>query len=137
MELVNVEYVSEVSEIIPSVWTMRKEKSYDQWDDKIQSKVEHSLRKANTRDQLLGNLCTCGSMVCYKVDVCLCNGLGWKLWQVDFVMLYIQAPTECDVYMKFPAGIGVQEGTTETHVLKLLKNLYDCLAEKLIEADFQ
>ena len=51
------------------------------------------------------------------------------------------------MYMKLPAGIEVKGGTTEMHVLKLLKNLYvgrqagkvwvDFLAETLIEADFQ
>ena len=61
-------------------------------------------------------------------------------------MAYTQAPIECDMYVKFPAGIEVG-GTAETHVLKLLKNLYgrqqvgkvwaDYLVEKLIEAYFQ
>ena len=51
------------------------------------------------------------------------------------------------MYMGMPDGIEVNGGMTETHVLKLLKNLsggrqavkvWTCyFAEKLIEADFQ
>ena len=68
--------------------------------------------------------------------------LGWQLWQVDFVMTYTQAPIECDKYMKLPAEMDVKGGSAETHVVKLLKNIYDrkqagkvwadYLAEKLI-----
>ena len=25
--------------------------------------------------------------------------LGWQLWQVDFMIVYIQAPIKCDMYM--------------------------------------
>ena len=62
-------------------------------------------------------------------------------------MAYIQAPIECDMYMRLQADTEVKEGTAETHVLKCLKNLYggrqagnvwaDYLAENLIDADFE
>ena len=62
-------------------------------------------------------------------------------------MAYTQAPIECDIYMKLPAGTEVKKGTAEMHVLMLLKNLNgrrqagkvqaDNLAKKLIEVDFQ
>ena len=50
--------------------------------------------------------------------------LGWKLWQVDFVMAYTQSLRECDMYMRLTADIEVKGGKAETHVLKVLKNCY-------------
>ena len=40
------------------------------------------------------------------------------------MMAYTQAPIECDMHMKLPAGIEVKGGTAEMHCLKLLKNFY-------------
>jgi hypothetical protein len=48
----------------------------------------------------------------------------WALWQVDFVMVYPQAPIRSDIYMELPQGIKTATGNSEDHVLKLLKNIY-------------
>ena len=50
--------------------------------------------------------------------------LNWHLQQVDIIMPYTQATVECDMYMRLPAGIEVEGGEAETHILKLVKNLY-------------
>ena len=51
------------------------------------------------------------------------------------------------MYMRLPVGIENNGGIAETHILKLLKNQYggrqagkvcmNCLAKKLVEADFE
>jgi hypothetical protein len=43
---------------------------------------------------------------------------------VDFVLAYPQAPIEFDMYMNLPKGIQMANGNRNTHVLKLLNNLY-------------
>jgi hypothetical protein len=49
---------------------------------------------------------------------------GWHTTQVDFVLAYPQAPIEFDMYMNLPKGIHIANGNKNTHVLKLLNNLY-------------
>ncbi len=48
----------------------------------------------------------------------------WALRQVDFVMAYLQASIEMDIYMEFPPGIQTAHGNSKDHVLKLEKNIY-------------
>ena len=72
-EVVNVEDVLKDAEIVPSVWTLRRKRNLVTNEiTKYKSKVDHSWRKANTRDQISRNQCSCGCVVCHKVDDCLC-----------------------------------------------------------------
>jgi hypothetical protein len=48
----------------------------------------------------------------------------WHTVQIDFILAYPQADVECDLYMKIPKGFQVQGHTNQTHVLKLIINLY-------------
>ncbi len=48
----------------------------------------------------------------------------WALQQVDFVMAYLQAFVETDIYMELPQGIKTATGNSKDQVLKLLKNIY-------------
>jgi Reverse transcriptase (RNA-dependent DNA polymerase) len=48
----------------------------------------------------------------------------WHTVQIDFVLAYPQAPVECPLYMKIPKGFQIQNGNRDTHVLRILRNLY-------------
>jgi hypothetical protein len=48
---------------------------------------------------------------------------GWHSRQIDFVLVYPQANSECDLYMAIPAGFNVNDNRKD-YVLKLVKNLY-------------
>ena len=48
----------------------------------------------------------------------------WALHQVDFVMAYLQALIEMDIYMELPQGIHTEHRNSKDHVLKLEKNIY-------------
>ena len=50
--------------------------------------------------------------------------LSWSLKQVDFVMTYMQASIENDMYMEQPTGIETKHDNSKSHVLVLLSNLY-------------
>jgi Reverse transcriptase (RNA-dependent DNA polymerase) len=44
---------------------------------------------------------------------------------IDFVLAYPQAEVKTDIYMRIPSGTMVEnEDISETHALKLVKNLY-------------
>ena len=49
---------------------------------------------------------------------------GWALRQVDFILAYMQAPIEVNMYMELPQGIETTHGSSKTHVLQLISNLY-------------
>ncbi len=48
----------------------------------------------------------------------------WALQQVNFVMVYSQAPIKMDIYMELPQGIQSKHGNSMCRVLKLEKNIY-------------
>ena len=48
----------------------------------------------------------------------------WSIHQVYFIMAYPQAPIKMDMYMELPHGISVKGGSSRTHVLQLLANIY-------------
>ena len=48
----------------------------------------------------------------------------WYTKQIDFVLAYPQAPLPYDNYMKLPPGVETTQGNGDTHVLKLLRNIY-------------
>ena len=43
---------------------------------------------------------------------------------VDFIQAYPQAPIETDMFMELPQGIETVQGSSKSHVLQLLSNLY-------------
>ena len=49
--------------------------------------------------------------------------LCWSLRQFTFIMAYMQALIEMDMYMELPMGIETKHGNSKSHVLKLLSNL--------------
>ena len=44
--------------------------------------------------------------------------------QVDFILAYLQAPIEYDMFMELPKGFKTKEVDGRNHYLQLLKNLY-------------
>ena len=50
--------------------------------------------------------------------------LGWRSRQLDFVMVYPQAPAEMPLYLRLPQGYKRKGMTRKSHVLKLKRNVY-------------
>ena len=73
--------------------------------------------------------------------------LFWELRLFDFVLAYTQAPIKCDVYLKIPDSVEMDQGSNKPHILKLLKNIYgqkkagrvwnDYLTGKLLKLGFR
>ena len=50
---------------------------------------------------------------------------GWYSRELDFVLAYLQAEVDGDIYMKLPKGFEIlDKHGKEKHCLKLLKNIY-------------
>ena len=49
---------------------------------------------------------------------------NWNTRQIDFILVYLQAEIECDLYMKLPIGFETTSGDYHSHVLLLKYNLY-------------
>ncbi|KAL7557091.1 hypothetical protein ACA910_011910 [Epithemia clementina (nom. ined.)] len=50
--------------------------------------------------------------------------LGWYSRQLDFVMAFPHAPVEVPLFMNIPKGYRLKDASPQTHVLRLLKNIY-------------
>ena len=48
----------------------------------------------------------------------------WSTRQIDFVLAYPQADTECDLYVRLPNGFETSSGNSKSHVLLLKRNLH-------------
>ena len=48
----------------------------------------------------------------------------WVSRRVDSMLVFPQAPLECDLYMRLPVRFDFEHGNLNTHILKLKKNLY-------------
>ena len=48
---------------------------------------------------------------------------GWHTRQIDYVLVYPQAPAEKPLYMKIPKGMEVPHGKNKDYVLKMHKNV--------------
>ena len=51
-------------------------------------------------------------------------------------MAYAQSPIKCDMYLQLPDGIDNESDNSRTHVLKILRNVYDQKQAGKVWADF-
>ena len=59
----------------------------------------------------------------------------WKTRQIDFVLAFLQAKPECDMYMEIPRGCNVARSKKD-YVLKLNKKLYGSKQASKLWYDF-
>ncbi len=117
--------VPEDFQLVPSVWSMRRKR--DLTTNEIKS---HKARlNLNSGKQIYGMnyFETCAPVVTwFAIRLMIIFGIifCWALCQVDFVMAYLQAPIEMDIYMELPQGIQTMHGNSKNHMLKLEKNIY-------------
>lgn len=147
-ELVPINNIPEDEELLQSVWAMQQKRNL----------VTNEITKYKACLNIHGGQQTLGVnywdtyapvVTWFAIRLLIICGMimNWDLRQVDFVMAYMQAPIECDMYMKLPAGLEVKNGNSKTHALKLLKNLYggrqagkvwaDVLADKLVSCGYK
>eukprot|EP00956_Cyclotella_meneghiniana_P028259 scaffold65189_cov41-Cyclotella_meneghiniana.AAC.1 len=117
--------VPEDSEVIPSVWSMRRKLDI----------TTNAITKYKSRLNLHGGKQTFGVnyfetyapvVTWFAIRLMLIAALLFTLFlrQIDFVQAYPQAPIEQDMFMELPQGIETVHGSSKNHVLQLLSNLY-------------
>ena len=124
-KLVPIESVPEDTDILPSVFSMRRKINL----------VTNEITKYKARLNVHGGKHTFGENYFYtyapvvtwfaiRLLIICAIVINWKICQVDFFMAYAQAPIECDIYLQLPDGIETESGNSRTHVPKLLRNVY-------------
>lgn len=117
--------VPQGAKILDSVWAMKRKR-----DIKTQQVYKHKARlNIHGGQQEYGTHYTdTFSPVVHWFSVRLLLVMaklhGYYTRQVDFVLAYPQADLPFENYMKLPHGIKTAEGSRESHVLKLKKNIY-------------
>ena len=46
---------------------------------------------------------------------------GWYSRQIDYVLAYLQAPIDADIYCHLPAGFHIKNGNNDEYVIQLVK----------------
>jgi hypothetical protein len=117
--------VPEDTEVVPSVWAMRCKR------DLTRGRVTKHKARLNLHSgkQEFGTNYyeTYAPVVTwFAIRLLIVFGIlfNWALHQVDFVMVYPQAPIKIDMYMELPTGIHTKHRSSKDHVLKLLANIY-------------
>lgn len=113
------------TKVLPAVWAMRRKRRIAtqevyKWKARLNidgGKQEHGIHYWETYAPVVG-----WPIVRFFLVLSLLK--GWKTRQIDFVLAYTQADVETDLYMKLPTAYNKPGITPQTHVLKLLKNLY-------------
>ena len=124
-KLVPIESVPEDTNILPSVWSMRRKINI----------VTNEITKYKARLNVHGGKQTFGenyfdtyvpvvTWFAIRLLIICAIVLNWQLRQVDFIMAYSQAPNECDMYLQLTDGIETDSENSRTHMLKLLRNVY-------------
>ena len=105
-KLVPIESVPEDTDILPSVCSMQRKINI----------VTNEITKYKARLNVHGGKQTFGenyfdtyapvvTWFAIRILIICAIVLNWQLRQVDFIMAYAQAPTECDMYLQLPDGI--------------------------------
>jgi len=124
-ELVRREDVPDNQEVVPSVWSMKRKRDL----------TTGEITKWKARLNLHGGKQTFGvnyfdtwspviAWSSVRLIICFALIFKWSVRQIDFVQAFCQAPIEMDMWMELPHGITVKGGSSRTHVLKLLANIY-------------
>jgi hypothetical protein len=113
------------TKVLPAVWAMRRKRRIAtqevyKWKARLNidgGKQEHGIHYWETYAPVVA-----WPVVRFFLVLSLLK--GWKTRQLDFILAYTQADVETDLYMKLPTAYSKPGITPQTHVLKLLKNLY-------------
>jgi hypothetical protein len=91
--------------------------SHNEQSQVTQGQVEPTWQKASLWNEFVVTWFTIRLMIIFGIIFC------GALQQVDFVMVYPQAPIKIDIYMELPQGIQTKHGNSKYHILKIEKNM--------------
>jgi hypothetical protein len=113
------EDVPKDAQVVPSIWAM-----WRQCDLTMKEVIKHKARlnlhggKQVYRMNYFKTYVPVVTWFAIRLGIVFGIIFSWALWQVDFVMVYPQAPIELDICMELPQGIKTATGNSKDHVLK-------------------
>ena len=124
-ELVPVSEVPKGTKVLDSVWAMKRKQ-----DIMTRQVYKHKVRlNIHGGQQEFGIHYTdtyspAVNWYTIRLLLILSKIHDWHTRQIDFILAYPQADIPFDNYMRLPKGITTAEGSRDSHVLKLKKNIY-------------
>ena len=119
------EEVTEETKVLPSVWEMRR-KLHDNTGKVYKHKARINFHRSE--NEYVVNYFNMYAPIVPWMTIWMVLVLAiinrWSTQQVDFVLVYPQAPIKYNMYMELPAVIHTKYGDNNTHVLHILNNLY-------------
>lgn len=124
-KLVPRESVPKGEKILDSVWAMKRKrdiKTREVYKHKARLNIHGGQQEYGVHYKETYSPVVSWSSV--RTILLLAKINGYVTRQVDFILAYPQADIPYDNYMNLPHGIKTKTGNGNTHVLKLLKNIY-------------
>jgi hypothetical protein len=111
--------------IAPGVWTMKRKRRIStqevyKWKSRLVFDGSKQTKGVNYWETY--SPVASWPTIRYVLTLALIN--RWHMKQIDFVLAYTQASSECDLYMKIPKGFEVANSKGEDYCLKIKKNFY-------------
>ncbi|KAL7561622.1 hypothetical protein ACA910_001490 [Epithemia clementina (nom. ined.)] len=111
--------------ILDAVWSMRRKRRLDtreiyKWKARLNvhgGQQEHGVNYWETYAPVV-------MWPTIRIFFILSILMGWYSRQLDFVMAFPHAPVEVPLFMNIPKGYRLKDANPQTHVLRLLKNIY-------------
>jgi len=120
-KIIPIKEVPENIKILDSVWAMRRKSKINTGEIRLNAhggQQELSINYWETYAPVV-------MWTTIRLTIMLATIKGWYSRELDFVLAYLQAEVDGDIYMKLPKGFEIlDKHGKEKHCLKLLKNIY-------------
>jgi Reverse transcriptase (RNA-dependent DNA polymerase)/GAG-pre-integrase domain len=110
--------------VLPAVWAMRRKRNIKtqevyKWKARLNVHGGKQVKGLNYWE----TYAPVASWASIRLVMNLAAFRKWETRQLDFVLAFLQAPIETDIFMEIPAGFKVNRGSND-YVLHLVNNLY-------------
>jgi Reverse transcriptase (RNA-dependent DNA polymerase) len=111
--------------VLPAVWAMRRKRDIQtqevyKWKARLNVHGGKQVRGLNYWE----TYAPVASWSSIRLIMNLAAYKRWEIRQLDFVLAFLQAPIETDIFMEIPSGFKVNKGAHKDSVLHLINNLY-------------
>jgi Reverse transcriptase (RNA-dependent DNA polymerase)/GAG-pre-integrase domain len=111
--------------VLPAVWAMRRKRNIQtqevyKWKARLNVHGGKQTKNLNYWE----TYAPVASWSSIRLVMNLAAYKKWEIRQLDFVLAFLQAPVETDIYMEITSGFRVTNGGRSDKVLHLINNLY-------------
>jgi Reverse transcriptase (RNA-dependent DNA polymerase)/GAG-pre-integrase domain len=111
--------------VLPAVWAMRRKRNIQtqevyKWKARLNVHGGKQIKGLNYWE----TYAPVASWASIRLVMNLAAFLKWEIRQLDFVLAFLQAPVETDIFMEIPTGFKITKADQPDSVLHLVNNLY-------------